>query len=47
MSAWSDWKVGAITDEEYRRYSRYEHERDNEDPFDDDYGYEEDNEEED
>ena len=28
MSAWSDWRVGALTDEEYRSEAAYEARRD-------------------
>lgn len=45
MSAYSDWKVGAITDEEYKSFSRWECERDNDYP--EDYDYYDDEEDED
>ena len=47
MSAYSDWKAGALSDEEYRSLSRWEHAGDNDYPEDyDDYDDDEDFEDE-
>ena len=33
MSAYSEWKCGALTDEQYEFEARREHERDNDEPY--------------
>lgn len=43
MSAYSDWRYGALTDEEYKQLSRWEAAHDND--VDEDYWYDDDNEE--
>ena len=44
MSAYSDWRCGVLTDEEYKMLSRWEDARDND--IDEGYWYDDDNEEE-